>query len=183
MRPFPLNSCAHTIKFCYVHKSIRVNFFRNHAYAARDTHQAHHLRLHIGRKSRIGKGLNRNGSGPVRGFDLHISFCHYEHNASLLEFGDKRFEMIDPDILDLDLALDLAPLARVLKRGAEFRVATDIPDYVRQTLEEVPKAGFAWTAEGPDDWRHPWEDWLSTRYEQKAFREGRRPHYLTFRRL
>jgi tRNA (guanine-N7-)-methyltransferase len=77
----------------------------------------------------------------------------------------------------------LAPLARVLKPGAEFRVATDIPDYVRQTLEEVPKAGFAWTAEGPDDWRHPWDDWLSTRYEQKAFREGRRPHYLTFRRL
>ena len=77
----------------------------------------------------------------------------------------------------------LAPLARVLKPGAEFRVATDIPDYVRQTLEEVPKAGFVWTAEGPDDWRHPWDDWLSTRYEQKAFREGRRPHYLTFRKL
>jgi tRNA (guanine-N7-)-methyltransferase len=77
----------------------------------------------------------------------------------------------------------LAPLARVLKRGAEFRVATDIPDYVRQALEEVPKAGFEWTADGPDDWRHAWADWLSTRYEQKAFREGRRPHYLTFRRL
>jgi tRNA (guanine-N7-)-methyltransferase len=77
----------------------------------------------------------------------------------------------------------LAPLARVLKPGAEFRVATDIPDYVRQTLEEVPRAGFVWTAEGPDDWRHPWDDWLSTRYEQKAFREGRRPHYLTFRKL
>jgi tRNA (guanine-N7-)-methyltransferase len=76
----------------------------------------------------------------------------------------------------------LAPLARVLKRGAEFRVATDIPDYVRQTLEEVPAAGFHWAAEGPDDWRHPWDDWISTRYEQKAFREGRRPHYLTFRR-
>jgi tRNA (guanine-N7-)-methyltransferase len=77
----------------------------------------------------------------------------------------------------------LGPLARVLKPGSEFRVATDIPDYVRQTLEEVPKAGFAWSAEGPEDWRHPWPDWLSTRYEQKAFREGRRPHYLTFRRL
>ena len=76
----------------------------------------------------------------------------------------------------------LEPLARVLKPGGEFRVATDIPDYVRQTLEEVPKAGFDWTAEGPEDWRHPWEGWISTRYEQKAFREGRRPHYLTFRR-
>ena len=76
----------------------------------------------------------------------------------------------------------LEPLARVLKPGAEFRVATDIPDYVRQTLEEVPKAGFAWLTEGPEDWRQPWSDWLSTRYEQKALREGRVPHYLTFRR-
>ncbi|WP_305970755.1 MULTISPECIES: tRNA (guanosine(46)-N(7))-methyltransferase TrmB [unclassified Mameliella] len=76
----------------------------------------------------------------------------------------------------------LEPLHRVLKPGAEFRVATDIPDYVRQTLVEVPKAGFTWTAEGPQDWREPWDDWHSTRYEQKALREGRVPHYLTFRR-
>ena len=76
----------------------------------------------------------------------------------------------------------LEPLARILKPGAEFRVATDIPDYVRQTLEEVPRCGFEWTARGPEDWRRPWDDWLSTRYEQKALREGRVPHYLTFRR-
>ena len=77
----------------------------------------------------------------------------------------------------------LEPLAKVLKPGAIFRVATDISDYVRQTLEEVPKAGFEWLAEGPADWRESWEDWISTRYEQKALREGRTPHYLTFRRL
>lgn len=76
----------------------------------------------------------------------------------------------------------LEPLARVLKPGAEFRVATDIPDYVRQTLEEVPRAGFEWLAKGPRDWRDPWGDWISTRYEQKALREGRVPHYLTFRK-
>ncbi len=77
----------------------------------------------------------------------------------------------------------LEPLARVLKKGAEFRVATDIPDYVRQTLEQVPQFGFEWLAEGPSDWRVAWEDWMSTRYEQKALREGRTPHYLTFRRV
>lgn len=76
----------------------------------------------------------------------------------------------------------LEPLARVLKPGAIFRVATDIEDYVRQTLEEVPEAGFDWLAERPEDWRVAWPDWLSTRYEQKAIREGRRPHYLTFRK-
>jgi tRNA (guanine-N7-)-methyltransferase len=73
----------------------------------------------------------------------------------------------------------LAALARVTAPGAEFRVATDIPDYVRQTLEEVPRAGFALIGQGAD----AWDDWPSTRYEQKALREGRPPHYLTFRRL
>ncbi|RII37968.1 tRNA (guanosine(46)-N7)-methyltransferase TrmB [Pseudooceanicola sediminis] len=77
----------------------------------------------------------------------------------------------------------LAPLARVLKPGAIFRVATDIPDYVRQTLEEVPPQGFEWLAESPTDWRAAWPDWISTRYEQKALREDRTPHYLTFRKL
>jgi len=77
----------------------------------------------------------------------------------------------------------LKPLHRALKPGAIFRVATDIPDYVRQALEELPKAGFEWLAEGPEDWRVSWDDWISTRYEQKALREGRVPHYLTFRRI
>lgn len=74
----------------------------------------------------------------------------------------------------------LALLARVMKPGAEFRVATDIPDYVRQTLEEVPQAGFVLEHQAGEG--GAWEDWLSTRYEQKALREGRAPHYLTFRR-
>lgn len=72
----------------------------------------------------------------------------------------------------------LLPLARCCAPGAEFRVATDIPDYVRQTLVEVPRAGFALVSQGTV----AWEDWLSTRYEKKALREGRVPHYLTFRR-
>ena len=72
----------------------------------------------------------------------------------------------------------LIPLHRVMAPGAEFRVATDISDYMRQTLEEVPRAGFALVHEGPE----AWDDWHSTRYEQKALREGRVPHYATFRR-
>lgn len=76
----------------------------------------------------------------------------------------------------------LEPLARCLRPGATLRVATDIPDYVRQTLQEVPRAGFDWLAEGPQDWRAPWGDWIPTRYERKALREGRVPQYLTFRR-
>jgi len=76
----------------------------------------------------------------------------------------------------------LGPFNTVLAKGAEFRVATDIEDYVRQTLQEVQKAGFEWLAEGPEDWRQPWSDWISTRYEQKALREARTPHYMTFQK-
>ena len=72
----------------------------------------------------------------------------------------------------------LGGLARVMAPAAEFRIATDIPDYVRQALVEVPLAGFELVAQGGA----AWDDWLSTRYEQKALREGRVPHYLTYRR-
>jgi len=72
----------------------------------------------------------------------------------------------------------LVPLARACAPGAEFRISTDIPDYVRQALDEVPRAGFALVAHGPE----PWAGWQSTRYELKALREGRVPDYLTFRR-
>jgi len=87
-----------------------------------------------------------------------------------------RRRFVTPEHLD--------PLARCLKPGAIFRIATDIPDYVRQTLEQMmARHDFEWLAEGPEDWRKPWSDWISTRYEQKALREGRTPHYLTFRRI
>ena len=87
-----------------------------------------------------------------------------------------RRRFVTPEHLD--------PLARCLKSGAIFRVATDIEDYVRQTLEQMTaRNDFEWLAETADDWRVAWPDWYSTRYEQKALREGRTPHYLTFRKL
>lgn len=72
----------------------------------------------------------------------------------------------------------LVPLHRVMAEGAEFRVATDIPSYMEQALDEVPKAGFTLIAHSGV----AWDDWISTRYEQKALREGRVPDYATFRR-
>jgi len=72
----------------------------------------------------------------------------------------------------------LLPLARCMAPGAEFRVATDIPDYMRQALDEVPQAGFTLSGLRAE----PWDDWHSTRYEKKALREGRLPAYATFHR-
>ncbi len=77
----------------------------------------------------------------------------------------------------------MTQLARVLAPGAVFRIETDIADYVRHSLvvlDAMPE--FDWLAGRPGDWRVAWSDWPGTRYEAKALREGRTPHYLTYRR-
>jgi len=77
----------------------------------------------------------------------------------------------------------IADFARLLRPGAEFRFATDVPDYAAWTLARVARArDFVWTAERARDWQQPWPGFVSTRYEAKAVREGRLPCYLTFRR-
>ncbi|MEO1459331.1 MAG: hypothetical protein AAFV49_17470, partial [Pseudomonadota bacterium] len=54
----------------------------------------------------------------------------------------------------------------------------------RAATEQVARdQRFACASADPADWRQPWADWPGTRYEAKALREGRPPHYLTFRRL
>lgn len=78
---------------------------------------------------------------------------------------------------------NLDALARVMAPGAELRVASDIPDYIRHSLQHaLAHPAFDWTATRAADWLTPWDGWKSTRYEEKALREGRSPAYLVFRR-
>ena len=78
---------------------------------------------------------------------------------------------------------NLDALARLMRPGAELRVASDIPDYIRHSLQfALSHPAFDWAAECSADWLQPWPDWPGTRYEAKALSEGRRPAYLTFRR-
>ena len=71
-------------------------------------------------------------------------------------------------------------VARVLRLGAEWRIASDDPTYqawVEESFADQPffaRESLA-TGERPAGW-HP------TRYEAKAIREGRTPHYWIFRR-
>ncbi|MGE0767313.1 MAG: tRNA (guanosine(46)-N7)-methyltransferase TrmB [Hyphomicrobiaceae bacterium] len=72
-------------------------------------------------------------------------------------------------------------LAHVLAPGSELRIGTDIGDYARTILMAFQRSGeFEWQVEGPDDWRQRPSDWPSTRYEQKAHREGRCCYYFRF---
>jgi len=75
----------------------------------------------------------------------------------------------------------LTALARVMRAGAELRLATDHEDYCTWMLEHLlPHPGFTWTAQSCADWQTPWADWIPTRYEQK--RLAGVPTYLGFRR-
>ncbi|MBG1232820.1 tRNA (guanosine(46)-N7)-methyltransferase TrmB [Aestuariivirga litoralis] len=72
---------------------------------------------------------------------------------------------------------NLAHFARILKPKGEFLFASDIEDYVGWTREHVTESKL-FTETGDD--RQPYKDWIQTRYEAKARREGRSSHYLTF---
>lgn len=78
---------------------------------------------------------------------------------------------------------------RILKTPGEFRFASDIEHYVNWGLRHVMDfkandgGGFAWSANKASDWDEPWPEWISTRYEQKAIREGRIPCYMIFQKV
>ena len=86
---------------------------------------------------------------------------------------DRRF--MNPD--------NLAALARVMAPGAELRLATDIAEYARHAVRAAEIAGRFALQGGPRDWERPWADWVTTRFEARARREGRGSQYLTFVRL
>ena len=83
----------------------------------------------------------------------------------------------------ITVASNLDQFARLLRPGAEFRFATDQAEFAVWTLERVLRdRRFSWMARAADDWRLAPEDWVETRYEQKARARGLKPVYLNFLR-
>ena len=75
-------------------------------------------------------------------------------------------------------------LARLLKPGAELRIATDHADYRRWILALMRRQrGFEWLAQSKKDWQERPAGQCATRYEAKALRAGRTPVYLRYRRV
>lgn len=73
----------------------------------------------------------------------------------------------------------LAAIHRILAPQGTFYVASDHDSYqtwIEEHIEDQngPDA-FEWTNKAAKD--VPWNGWTSTRYEEKAFREGRTPRY------
>jgi tRNA (guanine-N7-)-methyltransferase len=81
---------------------------------------------------------------------------------------------------------NIAEICRVLKIGGALRFATDIDDYAGWVLARTishPQWRWEEGETGARKWTDAWADWPGTRYEAKAFREGRPPVYLTFTRI
>jgi tRNA (guanine-N7-)-methyltransferase len=79
---------------------------------------------------------------------------------------------------------NLRECARLLKKGGLLRIATDHPVYKRWTLRTMAACpDFKWTAQTSNDWRNPPADWVETKYQKKAVREGRRPVFFNYERL
>ena len=79
---------------------------------------------------------------------------------------------------------NLDRMARILKSGAELRMAHDHKEYFSWMLyHTLHHPAFQWQAECADDWRVRPPDWIETRYQQKALKQGRDSHYLSFIRV
>lgn len=79
---------------------------------------------------------------------------------------------------------NLKQIFRILKKGGILRVATDHKVYKGWTLRQVKASGlFTWTAKTFDDWRKEPADWVQTKYQRKAIKEGRKPVFLDFIKL
>lgn len=87
---------------------------------------------------------------------------------------NRRF--INPD--------NLAEIARCLQKGGILRVATDHKVYKSWALRQLmADANFKWTATCGNDWKQEPSDWVQTKYQRKAIREGRKAIFLDFERI
>ena len=75
---------------------------------------------------------------------------------------------------------------RILKPNGTLYFASDIPSYVNWALERILRfeavdgGRFNWRAESASDWLTPFDGWIETRFEARALRDGRTPHYFRF---
>lgn len=74
-------------------------------------------------------------------------------------------------------------LANIIKPGGVLRMASDDTDYIAWMLQHMmQEPRFTWTAETPEDWKRAPQDWIETKYQKKAVREGRYSTFLEFMR-
>lgn len=108
--------------------------------------------------------------------DESLSFLYLLHPDPWPKARHAKRRMINDGPLSL--------FASKLKKGGEFRLATDDPTYLKWSLMLMQRHErvFEWLAERPRDFLQPPGGWIESRYGAKSRREGRRPYYLRYRR-
>ena len=109
--------------------------------------------------------------------DASLSFLYLVHPDPWPKSRHAKRRMVNDGPVNL--------FATKLKRGGEFRLATDDPTYLAWALMIMQRHThqFDWLAEHPKDFLEPSGGWIETRYGAKSRREGRRPYYLRYRRV
>ena len=131
----------------------------------KDQHLAN-VRLHMGDALGV---LQRVPDGA-------LSFVYLLHPDPWPKARHAKRRMMNDGPVDL--------IARKLKPGGEFRVATDHPVYLDWALMIMQRHRhqFDWLIEDASGFLEKPGGWIDTRYAAKARREGRRPYYLRYRR-
>lgn len=108
--------------------------------------------------------------------DRALSFVYLLHPDPWPKARHAKRRMVNDRPIDL--------IAAKLRRGGEFRLATDHSIYLQWALMVMQRhtRQFEWLAETPKDFLEPPGGWIETRYGAKSRREGRRPFYLRYRR-
>lgn len=128
-----------------------------------EAHALANVRVHMGDALDILERLP--DASLARAFLLHPDPWPKARHAK------RRF--VNPGPLDM-LAAKLAP-------GAQLRIGTDHPVYLRWTLMQMAaRRDFLWQAYVPADWQTRPADWPQTRYETKARRLGHEVWYLRY---
>lgn len=70
----------------------------------------------------------------------------------------------------------------ILKLNGFFRFATDITDYIDWVFAHINDHG-GFKLNHNHYYEKPFDDWVPTKYEQKALREGRNAHYFEFNKI
>ena len=79
---------------------------------------------------------------------------------------------------------NMQEVARILKKGGIFQVASDDMNYCRWALMHLLKnENFHWQVTKPRSCYQPFKDWHKTRYEEKALKLNKNCIYLEFLRI
>ena len=161
---------------------------------------------HLAKQARLHPDIGFIGCEPyLNGVASHLSMIEQYKLSNIRIFDDdarKLFRVLPNASFDRIYALYSDPwpkkrhhrrrfisvetvnaLIRIMKNGAQLRLASDHMGYVSWMLEHLSRQPeLEWQARSKHDWEKPPSDWVQTRYGEKAKIKGISSAYLCFYR-